>query len=94
MGLSFVFQTAIGMFTGDAAEEPAKKQANQRFDYEAAVEKQRQEGGPRRFYDDGELDIESARVTDENGNPVDEAKAQGSYDGREFIHVNVSYCIS
>jgi len=59
---------------------------------------QRQEGGPRRYYDDGELDIEAARVTDEDGNPIHQSqdeKTLHSHDGgRTFVHVNVSYCIS
>lgn len=96
MGLSFILQTAVQMYQGSTEETtPAAKQANERFDYEAAVEKQKQEGGPRRFYDDGELDIASARVADEHGNPIQEENNKvAGYEGREFVHVNVRYCTS
>ena len=46
------------------------EEAQRTHSYEKAVEKQKAEGGPRRYYNDGELDVESARVTDENGNPI------------------------
>lgn len=92
MGLSFVMQTAVQMYQGDGSEAPAQHQAKQKFDYATAVEKQRQEGGPMRYYDDGELDIESARVADEHGNPVSQ-EAQAD-EIRKFTHVNVRYCTS
>jgi len=83
----------------DVSENSPQKQAKKNFSYEEAVEMQKQEGGPRRFYGDDELDIESARVTDENGNPIvreaDASKHSHGVDtGRSYVHVNVAYCIS
>ena len=85
------------MFNADGEEAPAKKAQKTNFSYEEVVEKQKAEGGPRRFYGDDELDIESARVTDENGNPV--IKSGNKHDqqdeiARHYAHVNVQYCIS
>ena len=74
-------QTAVQLFSGSGEDSPAK-QASQRFDYEAAIEKQRQEGGPRRFFEEGELDIDAARVADEHGNPVEPSKQPQGYEGR------------
>lgn len=75
--------------------------------YEEAVERQRQDGGPRRFYGgEDEIDVSVARVTDEHGNPVvpegnapdskarDQRHVHDGEDGRTFVHVNVRYCVS
>ena len=63
-------QTVVNMYSGMETEETSMEEAQRTHSYEKAVEKQKAEGGPRRYYNDGELDVESARVTDENGNPI------------------------
>ena len=50
-----------------------------------------------RYYDTDDLDVEVARVTDEDGNPVQrgaEREVAHQEGGRTFTHVNVRYCIS
>ena len=100
MGLSFIFQTVMNNFAGGPADDDGETGAaaagyrgQKDYSYEEAVRKQEQEGGARRYYADvGEgLDDDSARVTDENGNPV--ARSAEGYK-RDFTHVNVQYCIS
>lgn len=94
MAVSVIFQAIAGMWTGNADASDSATPANQAkssFSYEDAVEKQREEGGPRRYYDDGELDIASARVADEDGTPI--TTQEQAYE-RTHTHVNVMYCIS
>ena len=71
MGMSFIFQTAINHFAGSEVDEDTgtaktAHPAHQSFSYEDAVRKQEAEGGPQRYYDQGEgLDDASALVTEE-----------------------------
>ena len=107
MGISFLLQTVItNVFgdysSGDDSANSAAKQggASKKFSYEDAVEQQQRDGGPRRYYDQGEgLDVDEALVKDENGNPI--AYQEGNsddiqtYDIRRTqaeigrVHVNV-----
>jgi len=95
MGISFIFQTAVNMYSDYSAEAENEKTPAQhaRYNYEEAVAKQQAEGGPRRYYNDGELDIESARVTDENGNPIVSKSTEAAEYARDYVHVHMSYCI-
>lgn len=104
MGVFFLVQSIAGAIFGpEAADDaPSTHPAQKTFSYEEAVEQQKREGGPRRYYGDDELDIEAARIADEHGNPVT-PQSQGSQaarqqeakpTGRDYIHVNVAYCIS
>lgn len=104
MGIFFLVQTLMANFISPEADDAPAKQAKKNFSYEEAVEQQKREGGPRRFYGDDELDIESARIADEHGNPVTPSQQSASGEvsreiskqptGRDYIHVNVAYCIS
>ena len=77
-------------------EAAANSRSAQKFSYEQAVEMQKQEGGPRRFYGEDEgLDTDVARITDEHGNPVkpsSQTEATNDFD-RDYVHIHVSYCI-
>ena len=57
------------MYQNSGEEAPAQ-QAEKKFEFSNEVAKEAHAGGPRRYYDDGELDIASARVADEHGNLV------------------------
>lgn len=78
MGISFLLQTVITNVFGDYGSgdenNAAAKQggAQKKFSYEDAVEQQQKEGGPRRYYDQGEgLDVDEALAKDENGDPIE-----------------------
>ena len=77
MGISFLLQTVITSVFGDygsgddSAKSAAKQGASKTYSYEEAVEQQQRDGGPRRYYDQGEgLDVDEALVKDEFGNPL------------------------
>lgn len=90
MGASFIFQTAANIYSAGTEEAPVK-QSKTSFSHTDLAQREQQDGGPRRYYEDGELDIASARVADEHGNPVEQL---GKHDGRTYTHINVAYCIS
>ena len=76
MGISFVFQTAMKSYMGDSNaddDHPSRSAGGKPMSYEEALEKQKNEGGPRRYYSEGEgLDHESARVGDSDGDVSDQ----------------------
>lgn len=97
-------QTVINNYTGgedigssadsDAVPDRKGQAGGENYSYEQAVERQKQEGGPRRYYGEDEgLDTDVARITDENGNPVAKKKDGGGDMQREYLHVHVAYCI-
>ena len=98
MGVYFVVQTTFSMFFSDQSENAPAQQAKKSYSYEEAVEQQKRDGGPRRYYGDDELDIQSAQVADADGNPVrspdPKPKKTTGHAGRDYIHVNVAYCTS
>ena len=103
MGISFLLQTVItNVFgdysSGDDSGNAAAKQggAQKKFSYEDAVEQQQRDGGPRRYYDQGEgLDVDEALAKDENGNPIETHDIRSSQEaGIERVHVSVQYCIA
>ena len=78
----------------DDQNAPKSNSQQKTYSYEEAIEKQKAEGGPRRYYAEGEgLDHESARVSSEEDGGNSVAKTDSGYK-RDFTHVNVQYCIS
>ena len=52
----------------DENQPSVQKSQQKTYSYEEAIEKQKAEGGPRRYYAEGEgLDHESARVSEHDG---------------------------
>jgi len=79
MGISFIAQTVMNNYSGQEDDGESSASTNgghrgQEYSYEEAVAKQEEEGGPRRYFDQGEgLDDETARITDENDAPIKSA---------------------
>ena len=91
MAFSFFAQQIYNWIQGDGSDTAAATQNGKGVNYADMAARDASEGGPRRYYEEGELDIESARVDDSGSAP---AKQKGGEADPSYVHVNILYCVS